>query len=389
MEQAAPHQRIHALDHLRAALVSLVVVHHVAVVYSAVAPFYYVEPPFDDPVGAKVLICFALLNQAWFMGALFLIAGYFTPGALDRHGAGDFVRTRLVRLGLPVLIWLFVLNPLSSLAFFLMPSELTGITAPPTLAVYPALLGLGPAWFLVLLLVFALVYAGWRTLADRRPPPAMGRLSMPFGAGAVAFTAALALASYLMRVAVPLGREVTLGVGFLDFPTLAYLPQYLGFFVLGVLAFRHDWLQRLTGAMGALGLLAAVAAWVVLFPLAISGQIFTVAFDQAARFTGSGSWQSAVYAVWDSVTAVGLATCLIVLFRALFGGTNAFGRFVSAHSYAVYILHVPLVIYLAWLMRGIALSALPKFALVAILALPLSFAAAWLVRRIPLVARAL
>lgn len=389
MQQATPAQRNHALDHLRAALVALVVVHHVAVVYSAVAPFYYVEPPFGDPLGGTVLVCFALFNQAWFMGALFFLAGYFAPGSIDRRGAGDFARARLLRLGLPVVVWIFVLSPLASLAFFLMPAELTGITAPPTLATYPALLGLGPAWFLVLLLVFALACALWRALAGRRPAPKPALPSIPPVWAMVAATAGLALASYLMRIAVPLGREVTVVVDFLDFPTLAYLPQYLGMFVLGVFAFRQNWLERLTGAIGAAGFLAAIAAWGLLFPLAVSGRMFTVAFDEAARFTGNGTWQSAVYALWDSVTVIGLTAGLIVLFGALFAGTGALGRFLARQSYAVYIIHVPLVVYLAWLMRGIDLPALPKFAAVALIALPLSFAAAWLLRKVPWMARVL
>ena len=74
--------RLFFIDHLRAALVILVVLHHVALVYGAGAPFYYVEPPFNDPLAFLVLLVFVLFNQAWFMGALFLIAGYFTGGGV-------------------------------------------------------------------------------------------------------------------------------------------------------------------------------------------------------------------------------------------------------------------------------------------------------------------
>ena len=65
--------RLFFIDHLRAALVILVVLHHVAVVYGAiVVPFYYTEPPFKspgviDPLAYLALMVFALFNQAWFM----------------------------------------------------------------------------------------------------------------------------------------------------------------------------------------------------------------------------------------------------------------------------------------------------------------------------------
>ncbi len=76
--------RLFFIDHLRASLVALVVLHHVALVYGAGAPFYYVEPPINDPLSFLVLLVFILVNQCWFMGAFFLFSGYFTPGSFDR-----------------------------------------------------------------------------------------------------------------------------------------------------------------------------------------------------------------------------------------------------------------------------------------------------------------
>ncbi|MBN1963168.1 MAG: hypothetical protein JW910_00875, partial [Anaerolineae bacterium] len=67
--------RLFFIDHLRAALMILVVVHHVALVYGASAPFYYVEPPFNDTLAYQVLLTFVLFNQAWFMGAFFCWRG--------------------------------------------------------------------------------------------------------------------------------------------------------------------------------------------------------------------------------------------------------------------------------------------------------------------------
>ena len=94
----------------------------------------------------------------------------FVPAAVDRKGPRRFLRGRLVRLGLPVLAGIFVLEPVSRLGFFLMPAGLTGITAAPTWSVYPELLGLGPLWFALLLLIFDTGYAAWRLSTTTRPP---------------------------------------------------------------------------------------------------------------------------------------------------------------------------------------------------------------------------
>jgi hypothetical protein len=138
------------IDYLRAALVILVVLHHLALVYGGIPPFYYFEPPTNDPLAGLIALVFVLFNQAWFMGAFFLLAGYFTPGSYDWKGAASFLRDRLLRLGIPIILFIFVLNPISMLGVYLMPAGLTGITAPLTWQAYPHLIGLGPLWSLTL-----------------------------------------------------------------------------------------------------------------------------------------------------------------------------------------------------------------------------------------------
>jgi glucan biosynthesis protein C len=384
MAENATHTRTHSLDNLRSALVILVVAHHVAVVYSGVAPFYYVEPPFLHPAWHfNTLASFALFNQAWFMGALFLVAGYFTPDALDRKGRGGFVASRLKRLGIPILLSIFIFSPLAATGYWLMPATLTGITDPLSWAAYPYLWGVGVLWFAALLLLFGVVYAllpaqGVDKMAERQ-----GRITL---AGVILFTAALALLSYLWRFVVPLDREVALSYLF-KFPTLGYLPQYLGLFLAGIIAQRRGWFETLTPALGGLGFTAAVLAAIVLYPLALSGRMFAIAFSEASPFTGNGHWQSAVYAAWDSITAVGLSLAAVVLFRCLFDSAGPVSRFLSRQSFAVYVIHTPVVVFTAHALRGIALTPVQKTLFVVAVAVPLCFVLAWTLRRMPLLGR--
>ena len=157
--------RLSFVDHLRAALVILVVLHHVAVVYVGIIPFYYIDPPKSaDSLGGLVLFLFTFFNQAWFMGALFLLAGYFTPGSYDRKGSGSFLKSRMVRLGIPLVVWIFVISPFSFIGGFLDP--VPWITEPFSWQtfwqMYPGFIGIGVAWFLALLLIFSFGYAAYR-----------------------------------------------------------------------------------------------------------------------------------------------------------------------------------------------------------------------------------
>lgn len=375
--------RLHFVDHLRAALVTLVVLHHVALVYGAGAPFYYVEPPLTEPLAYVVLLAFALFNQAWFMGALFLLAGYFTPASYERKGPRAFLRGRLVRLGIPLIVFYFLLNPIASIGYWQMPASLTGITDPLSWQAYPFLLGMGPLWFVALLLIFDFVYAGWRRLTGHRTTSVSSESSAPGYLGIGIFIVALALVSYLVRMAIPMGVEV------LGFPTLAYLPQYLSFFVLGAVASRHDWLRSVPRSMGVAGLVVALIGTVLLFPLALSGRLFSLEIAEPAAFVGNGTWQSAAYALWDSIFAVGLGLAAVTFFRGFFDRESRFGSFLSRQSYAVYIIHTPIVVFLAVALRGIDLGAVLKFALVAIIVVPLCFAVAYIVRKMPLASRVL
>jgi peptidoglycan/LPS O-acetylase OafA/YrhL len=381
--------RLYYLDYLRVSLVLLVVIHHVAMFYGAGAPVYYTEPPPITQFRAfQGLLVFILFNQSFFMGALFLLAGYFVPGSYDRKGPASFVRDKLLRLGVPLLVFALVLHPVSGLATWLMPVELTGLASAPRWADYPGLIGLGPSWFIAMLLVFNGGYAVWRLLSRRRAIVAGGATgeadqSQRFTATAsiaalLVLATVLAGVTYLWRMVVPLGKEVA------GFPTLAYLPQYLGFFVLGTVASRRNWLQRLPGTAGIAGASMAAIAALFLFAPAFSGKSFSLAVTpRIANAFGGGHWQSALYAAWDSAFSVGIVAALLTLYRAVANKPNTFGAFLSKQSYTVYLLHVPLVAYIAYLIRGIDLTTVPKFLVATAIIAPICFLGAWLIRKAP------
>lgn len=202
------------------------------------------------------------------------------------------------------------------------------------------------------------------------------------------FILVLALVSYLLRMIVPLGQPVNLFVDALSFPTIAYLPQYLSFFVLGIIASRHDWFRTLHASIGVVGIVTAVVAGTILFPLAFSGSLFSLELTPALdNAMGNGHWQSAAYALWDSIFAVGLCLGLIPLFRRYFNGQGWFRTFLSQHGYAVYVIHIPIIVFLAYALREIDLANLPKFGVAAIITVLICFVAAYFVRKIPFASR--
>lgn len=372
--QATSRVRLFFLDHLRAALTIQVVLHHLAVIYGANTAFYYVEPP--DPVAQVLLVLFELVNQAYFMSCFFLISGYFTPGSFDRKGPGAYYKDRLLRLGIPLVIYVFVLSPIASIGLDQAPASFAHLTPPFTWQQLPSLLGVGPLWFAEMLLFFGLGYVIWRRLVRARVQPTE-RVSHPPSYRAIGlFILVLALASYLMRIVVPMGVFIPI----LGFPSLAYFPQYLSFFILGAIAFRRNWFQTIPGSVGRTGFVVAGVSTIVLAPLA---------FSRGTAFLGYGTLQSVAYALLDSTFSVGICLALITFFRHFLNRQTRFGRFLSQQAFTVYIIHIPVIVLLALALRGVHLESFLKFALAALSGMPLSFALAFLARKIPFASRIL
>lgn len=377
VSQATGRVRLFFLDHLRATLTILVVLFHLAAIYGANGAFYYVEAPSpQDQLARPVLLVFILVNQAYFMGCFFFISGYFTPGSFERKGPGVFYKDRLLRLGIPLIVFVFVLSPIASLGFYQTPAGFPHLTPSFTWQQLPSLLGVGPLWFAEMLLYFCLGYVLWRRLRRTQAKPSERVDPPPSYLVMGLFILALALVSYVLRIVVPFGLFIPI----LGFPTLCYLPQYLSFFILGAFAFRRGWLQTIPGSMGKVGLVVAVVSTLVLLPLAFSG---------GTAFLGYGTWQSAVYALWDSTFAVGACLALLTFFRRFCNRQTRLSRFLSQQAFTVYILHIPIIVGLALAIRGIHLESLLKCALAAVLGIPLCFALAFLVRKIPFASRIL
>ena len=140
--------------------------------------------------------------------------------------------------------------------------------------------------------------------------------------------------------------------------------------------------------MGVTGFVTALIATLLLFSIGFISFLKAIenASPQVPPF-GYGTWQSAVYAVWDSVFAVGISLWAITFFRRVFNAKNSLGWFLAQQSYAVYLIHVPIIVYLAYSLRGFELTPLLKLGMVSIIVVPVCFIVAYLIRKIPLVSR--
>ena len=234
--------RLFFVDNIRVLLTILVILHHLMITYAGTGSWYYTEGREDFITGA-LGAWFLVVNQAYFMGLFLLISAYFVPGSYDRKGAGRFLKDRLLRLGIPLALYSWIIRPLLA---YLDPVRFPG-ARPPFWSFITgnyfkneALFGAGPLWFIEILLIFSALYALWRLLARPRPNKPVVDTRFPGNGSIALFALLLGVAAFLIRIGLPTGWNfVPLN---LQFP---FFVQYIALFIVGLIAYRRNWLLGL------------------------------------------------------------------------------------------------------------------------------------------------
>jgi glucan biosynthesis protein C len=379
--------RLLFVDNIRVLLTILVLLFHLMIIYAGTGSWQYTEGR-EDSITSVVGAWFVAVNQAYFMGLFLLVSAYFVPGSYDRKGAGRFLKDRLIRLGIPLAVYSWIIDPLFGYGRY-------ALSGGPRLPVWEAyahqfrygtLLGPGPLWFVETLLIFSALYVAWRLLAQLRPPrPAsVAQAAQPAvetrfpGNGLIALLALLlGVAGFLVRLWLPIGYSfVPLN---LQFP---FFAQYIVLFCLGLIAYRRNWFQSLPEATGRLWLRVAIVLILLFPPLALAG-------GSPEPFAGGWHWQAFAYALWESFLCLAMCIGLIYLFRRQLNHQGPLARFLSPNAYTAYLIHGPIITTIALAARDVMLYPLLKWGLVALVAVPLCFGLSHLIRKLPYTDRVL
>jgi hypothetical protein len=358
------------LDRLRVGLTALVVTHHSAITYGGSGGWFYREVTDGSRWSSLLLTMLCAVDQAFFMGLFFLLAGYFTPASLARKGGPRFLLDRAVRLGLPLVLFGFVLGP--------MTVALAGTAkGQPFLEHWAGLLAsgrfiAGPLWFVQALLLFAVGHA---LLAQFCRPPHTGPddRSLPGPAAWLLSALGVGAAALLLRQWVPVGQE-RFGL------QIGYFASYVFLYVLGAAAWRHRWLERVERRQSRPWAWAALATAPLLPLVTLVTEALT---GRAANVATGWSLPAVVYALWEPVVAWGVIAVLLRRGRAQWNQPSPTWQRWSARAYGAFIVHAPVIVALALLLQPWGAPPLLKFALVATAGTAVSFGLAGLLLRLP------
>jgi len=304
------------------------------------------------------------------MGFFFLIAGYFTPGSYDRKGLGQFLQDRVIRLGIPLLVFVFVLDPLTNAIVAAWPQASDFGRQYWTRVRNPGWTP-GPLWFAEALLIFSVGCALWR--AVRPSQPRQMDAPMPEWWAWLASAIGVGIAALLLRQWVPVGHNV---IGL----QLGYFASYVFLFALGTVAWRNNWFDRLTWRMARPWMVLSVLMWpVILISIVIAKKLTGKVPEVNTGF----SWPAVVYALWEPLIAWGMIAGLLLGFREWGNRESRVWEFCSARAYAVYIVHAPVLVAVALALSGWHGPALMKVAVTGCLALGLSLGVASAVMLVP------
>ena len=374
--------RLLYLDNLRMIVITLVVLIHVAGTYGAaeVAWFYH-EP------GEKNILIYAItmllggVGTAFAMGLLFLVAGYFTPRAYDRKGAGPFLIDRFKRLGIPLLFFEIVILQLINY-----PVAVLGGTAP-SFGQYLVdhfrslnTIGDGPVWFLAELLLFCIGYAVWRLVAERASLHAkvdQRSETDPPGNWAIAtFALGLGVVTFIVRI------WALVGVYYEPLHLeLAHAPQYVALFTVGMVAYRRNWLAGFTDAQARPWRWIALIFILLMLPLVVAAGALSGQLDP--RGAGGLNGLSLAYSLWEGFMCVSMVIVVLAWLRKRLNHQGRLAKVMSDNCFAVYVIHPLIVVWLALALRGLQMNLSLKFLLVAPLAVTVCYLVASLIRKVP------
>ena len=349
--------RVRLFDPIRIILTSLVIIHHTAITYGGSGSWYYKEDGAPE-LTHQLLSILTAIDQSFFMGFFFLLAGYFTPSSLARKGEAAYLGDRMWRLMFPILVYGYLLEPLTHAFGRAAQGE-------PFWATYLRLLGhdsgLGPLWFNQALVFFAV---GWCF----SPRFSLAGLRALWPAGFHARVALLALitaiVAFALRLVTPVGHNY-FGM------QIGYFASYVLLFVVGAACYRSGLLERIEWRQA--------APWVIVSLIAIPLlPCFAIWSEASRQGDASGGWSvpAVVYALWEPLVATGVILGALALFRRARISNTAWVQRLASAAFVAYIIHPPVIVATSWWARQLPFSHLGRFVVVAPIACVLTFALA-------------
>ena len=346
-------ERLHHLDALRASAMLLLIPYH--------GGRFIWKEQLNTGGQSDVLAAVIWFVHAWHMPLFFLVSGYLLAMALERSGANRQATNRITRLGIPLVIGMLTIIPLTNLLIvWVIPenpnAEIQRTTELGDLYNWRPL----HLWFLNYLLLASLIGIGAWLLGRRYDLGAAGARMFRALAGSPLLIPVLAVAGGLIlslqdHWQIPPASDSLIPV----WPLLGYYVLFLAFGF--AISYQPDIVSRIAGRPWTYTLVTALAfapAWILFRPEPVTGGT-PLEHLGATIVLGVMTW-AALFAVWG--------------FFSRFAATESrFWRYVSDASYWVYLIHIIILAPVQVLFSQTSIDAGFRYALTLLITFALSF----------------
>lgn len=345
MAEVTVSKRVDYLDAVRAFALLLGVVFHAGLSFMPV----FIGWAVMDVSTSEMVAAFTLVSHSFRMPLFFLIAGFFSRMTVHRKGARLFLKSRAVRIALPFVVGWFVLRPLIVSGWIMGGESLRGtVDIIGALETGFATLGDLPEWFLIgthLWFLYYLLLATASMLVFRFALNRHQSLALTI-TDVLDRTLRWLCASRFGLIALALPTAV--GLWFmnhwgLDTPDQSLRPHwpayliYTGFFGFGW------WLNRRPVMLIEVGRLH----WsvVVVAALATGSALSLSAFESMPGMANYALYRAGFVLAY-AIMMWALISLTLGVFRRWFDRPNPAVRYVADASYWLYLIHLPLVVWL-------------------------------------------
>ncbi len=365
--------RLVFLDNIKIVFAIIVIFQHARITYGGIGGWYYIEGGGLDLFSFIVfqsLTSIGGLFQSSLMGLFFLMGAFFTPKSYDRKGDFPFWKERLLRLGIPLLLYILLINPIIHYILALLGIQpwstnpnLQGSLLDFYLSQFQSLDQLidfltytGPMWFLYGLLIFTFLYTLWRQITkfDSLQQYIPKELPIPKYYYLLLIAILLGCVTFLIRFISPVDKFP------LGFP-FGFFPQYLMMFSVGIIAARYDWFEKMSKNHVKVWA-SIIALTVVLFFL-----YFFLFLGIDADFSvllGGPTLPALIFSLVDNVICMGMIFILIPIFYAKFNDQGVLLQNLSGSAFYMYLIHGPILVAVSLVFASITLFPIIKLAIV-------------------------
>lgn len=333
--------RVNYIDNLRTVTVSLLIVYHLAIAYNSWGEANYIFFERVNPIASIVVFM-----SPWFMPLMFLIAGVSTSFSLNKRGYSDFIKERLKRLGIPLILGITIINPILSfiadkshngyagnyfehyLVYFTRFTDLTG---------YDGGFTLGHFWFIAVLIIISCIGCGVIRIIEfisKNNRNVMIIINCTL--------IILAIASFDITIC---GKRI---------------PTYLCVYLLGYYLFsKQDFIEKLMNLK---------CLFIALFVLASALNVILFVYIEDYKLLNN---------ICNYISFVIGIPALICFGKAYLDYNNIVSRYCSKLSYVFYIVHFPIVVLCQYFISLTGVESIYNFVLSLVISAIVTCSACW------------